>query len=297
MSASASRRSDRVSLTVFLEAEGIDSQSQPFKEVAKTTLISRHGAILILNRALEPGLRIELRRKARHESHRHGLVQIVRKLGELDGGHLYSVAIIDPNNDLWGIEFPPFADSSDALARMLLECSYCRNREVVHLSEMELKGFETNRGIARHCKACGVPTIWIQAHHEHLKKDSIQGNGTEPRTDASGESGSAERRHSARTKAHLTVCIRPADSDDELAVSEEISLGGMSFRSRRRFSPGTRVDVAVPYTEGSANIFVPARIIHSEEIPNAGLFRHGIEYLKSGQLLRKSGEPEHTNAE
>ena len=290
MLAGASRRSDRVSLTVFLEAEGLDNQGQSFKETAQTTLISRHGATLVLNRPLDLGFQIEVRRKAAHESHRHGQVRVIKQLGQQGNGYLYAVSVVDPATDLWGIDFPPFADASDALARMLLECSNCHSREVAHLSELELKGFEMNRGIARHCKTCDVPMFWIQARHEDLAKATPQRNGNETQQAAvvNSEPAGAERRRSPRSKAHLTVCIRCTDSDDELAVSEEISLGGMSFRSRRRFLPETRIDVAVPYVPGGANIFVPARIVHSQEIPTAGLFRHGIEYLRSSQLLRQS---------
>ena len=40
------------------------------------------------------------------------------------------------------IEFPHIAESQEAVARMLLECTYCRAREVVYLNELELRGFE-----------------------------------------------------------------------------------------------------------------------------------------------------------
>ena len=38
------------------------------------------------------------------------------------------------------------------------------------MNELELRAFETNRGIARHCKTCGVPSIWTQAPHEDEDK-------------------------------------------------------------------------------------------------------------------------------
>ena len=44
------------------------------------------------------------------------------------------------------------------------------SREVVYLNELDLRGFEANRGIARHCKVDGVPSIWMQAPHEDEKK-------------------------------------------------------------------------------------------------------------------------------
>ena len=83
-------------------------------------------------------------------------------------------------------------------------------------------------------------------------------------------------------KTRLTACIRQTDTDDELAVCEDISPVGMCFRSKRRYEPGTKIDVAVPYSPEAANIFLPSSVVYSEEIPKAGLFRHGVEYRRPG---------------
>jgi hypothetical protein len=40
------------------------------------------------------------------------------------------------------------------------------------------------------------------------------------------------------------------------------------------------VEVAVPFTPGSGNIFVPVRIVFSQQIPAAGLYRHGAAYIR-----------------
>jgi hypothetical protein len=60
----------------------------------------------------------------------------------------------------------------------------------------------------------------------------------------------------------------------------------MCFRSKRRFATDTGIEVAVPYSPDAANIFLPARIVYSEEIPKAGLFRHGTEYRRVGPPAR-----------
>ena len=81
-------------------------------------------------------------------------------------------------------------------------------------------------------------------------------------------------------KTRLTACIRQANADDELAVCEDISPVGMCFRSKRRYEGQEAIDVAVPYTPEVANIFIPARVVYCEELPKAGLFRHGVEYRR-----------------
>lgn len=288
MSVAGIRRSDRVCLTLFLEAEGTDSEGRSFKEQARTMLISRHGAVVVLNRALAAGQQVQIRRKASHESHRHGPVRIIGLFGHQEEGYVYGVSFVDAENDLWGVEFPPIAESQEAVARMLLECCYCGGREVAYLNELELAGFESNRCIARLCKTCGVPSIWAQAPHEDLKKARARGNGHAIQAQTKPEGTLGERRRVVRLKARLTACVREASADDELAVCEEISSFGLSFRSRKRYTPKTRIEIAVPYTQGSANIFVAAQVVHSEEIPTAGLFRNGIEYLKPGEFLKKN---------
>lgn len=278
------RRSDRVSLTLLLEASGTDRHGQQFTEPSRTLVINRAGAVIVLNRELDPEQQIHLRRQSLTESRRQGRARVVRKLGQQKEGYLYGVEILDADTDLWGVEFPATGESAEAVARMLLECTYCRRREVAYLGELELRGFEANRGIARHCKTCGVPSIWIQTHHEDEKKLAARA-ARGRRVNEAGESATENEqrdRQRTRVKTRLTACIRQSDSDDELAVCEDISPVGMCFRSKRRFDINASVLIAVPYSPDAANIFLPARIVYSEELPKAGLFRHGTEYHRVG---------------
>jgi hypothetical protein len=283
------RRTDRVSLTLLLEVSGTDSRGQEFKEPAQTLLINRGGAVIMFGRELAPDQQIHIRRRAPSESHRGGEVRVIGQFGRQKEGFLYGVEIIDPAVDLWGIEFPSIADSAEAVARMLLECNYCRGREVVHLNELELRAFETNRGIARHCKTCGVPSIWTQAQHEDESKLAARSGRGRHGKDSQGavpSTGEQRDRQRLRLKTRLTACIREPGADDELAVCEDISPVGMCFRSKRRYTADASIDVAVPYSPDAANIFLPARIIYSEEMPKAGLFRHGTEYRRVGPRTR-----------
>jgi len=284
----SARRTDRVSLTLLLEASGRNAKGEEFKSPSKTLLINRTGAVIILDQELAPEQFIHLQRRAPHESHRKGQVRVVGQFGHQKDGYLYGVEIPDPSMDLWGVEFPAIAESTEAVARMLLECTYCRNREVVHMNDLELRAFETNRGIARHCKTCGVPSIWVQAPHEDEDKLNPRRRRSSA-ADAPGAippGGEQRERERLRLKTRLTACIRQTGSDDELAVCEDISPVGMCFRSKRKYAADTAIDVAVPYSPEAANIFLPARVVYSEEMPKAGLFRHGTEYRRIGARTR-----------
>jgi hypothetical protein len=281
MGTAAQRRSDRVSLTLLLEATGKDINEQEFAQPARTMQINRTGAVILLDRDLRPDQQIQIKRQAASESHRVCQVRIVGQFGRQKEGYVYGVEILQPESDVWGVDFPPIAESQEAVARMLLECTYCRAREVVYLNELELRGFETTRGIARYCKVCGVPSIWTQAPHENEKK--IASRAARRGQIAPGEipiGGEQRERQRLRMKTRLTACIRQANADDELAVCEDISPVGMCFRSKRRYDTEASVDVAVPYTPEVANIFIPARVVYCEEMPKAGLFRHGVEYRR-----------------
>lgn len=275
------RRTDRVSLTLLLEVSGTDAHGHSFKESTHTLLINRGGGVIVLEKDLTAGQQIHLRREGNSDPRRAGSVRVVGQFGRQKEGYLYGVEILDPQTDLWGIEFPEIAESAEAVARMLLQCGYCHGREVAYLNVMELRGFEANRGIARYCRACGVPSIWSQAPHEQEKKSSGRGSRSRRSSEAPENPPTEDDkrdRQRVRLKTRLTACIRHSGSDDELAVCEDISPVGMCFRSKRRYEANTHVDVAVPYSPEAANIFLPARIVYSEEIPKAGLFRHGTEY-------------------
>jgi hypothetical protein len=153
-----------------------------------------------------------------------------------------------------------------------MECSFCQRREVVYLNEPELKSFEIRKCVARVCPHCDSPSIWIEAQPEVAP--------VVPDVPDAPNGRVAPRRNRTRVKARVLACIRRRGFQEEVAVCEDLSKGGISFRSRNQYPEGTRVEVAVPFTPGSAAIFVPIRIVSSQAIPAAGLFRHGAAYVR-----------------
>ena len=286
MSATATRRSDRVCLTLLLEVSGTGNDGKSFAAPAHTLLISRHGAVIVCDRVLSPDQRVLVQRTAQNDSHRKGMTRVIGQFGRRGSGFLYGIECLDNSVDLWGVEFPPFEKSEEAVARMLLECTYCHSREVVYLDPLQLQSFEMNRGLARHCKTCDTPSIWVQASHEGVKSGARAASSHVSAAEADSNfptEGPGKRDFPAnvRLKTRLTACVRQPDTDDELAVCEELSAAGLSFRSKRRYGESSRIAIAVPYADATANIFIPARVVKVEEIPSAGLFRHGTEYIKT----------------
>ena len=270
MHADGMRQSDRVNFTMVLEAIWNDADGKDFAVQTHTVLVSRNGAVLLLKAGLPSGQELLLRRVDRSNQVRAARAHVVAEIGKDEGGVLYAVALDDSAINLWDIEFPPIEQAQEALARLLMECSFCQRREVAYLSERDLKTFEARKCIARYCQHCETPAIFTQALPDNIKK--AEPADTTVRVNPS--------RNRTRVKARILACIRHKGFSEEVAVCEDLSRGGLSFRSRNKYPEGSRVEVAVPFTPGSGNIFVPVRIVFSQQIPAAGLYRHGAAYIR-----------------
>ena len=94
MATAAQRRSDRVSLTLLLEASGKDINGEEFAQPARTMQINRTGAVILLDRDLRPDQQILIKRQAPSESHRQSQVRIVGQFGRQKEGYVYGVEIL-----------------------------------------------------------------------------------------------------------------------------------------------------------------------------------------------------------
>ena len=88
------------------------------------------------------------------------------------------------------------------------------------------------------------------------------------------------RRKHARVKVSYSACVRHAERGDDIVTCEDMSRGGLRFKSRQRYYDRTLIDVAVPYLPGQPSIFVPAQIVFTQELPEQQLFRYGVAYLQ-----------------
>ena len=88
------------------------------------------------------------------------------------------------------------------------------------------------------------------------------------------------RRKHVRVKVSYSACVRHAERGDDIVTCEDMSRGGLRFKSRQRYYDRTLIDVAVPYIPGQPSIFVPAQIVFFQELPEQQLFRYGVAYLQ-----------------
>jgi hypothetical protein len=276
MDSRSNRRSDRISISFALEAMGTDAEGRPFLETARTVVVNRHGALLSLNHKLRPGQAVTVRRRTGDGAIRQTEVRVVACEKETTNGGEYGVSFTDPNLDFWGIEFPAPERAVDAVVRLLVECTHCKSQELAYLDSRELKEFEANHLFARQCRMCEAPTIWKQPL-ESMSRGAHEGQHG---SGAGALANGSPERETTRYETRLTACVREKPGTEEMAVCENVSRQGVAFRTRNRYQEGSQVEVAVPYTPGMANVFVPAVVIHVRALPTAGLYRHGARYLR-----------------
>ncbi len=283
------RRSDRVSLSIPIEVMSTDVSGEYFTEHAKTTVLSCHGATIIVNRKLAPNQEVLIRRPA---TNKEAECRVVGQIGGQAGAYVYGVELLDSNENLWGIEFPPPPEPGEAVGRALLQCGGCGNQQVTYLNELELEVFQASLAIALYCKHCRDTTYWKEADFEPRREPKAAPLPLPPTgvvdagPEAPGVVGVEEQPRTQNERKHLRVrttiraCIRHAGFQDEVVGTENVSRGGFCFKSPREYVQGSKIDVALPYTPGPANIFVPGRIVRSRAIRSAALFEYGVAYIK-----------------
>ena len=89
------------------------------------------------------------------------------------------------------------------------------------------------------------------------------------------------RRKHPRIKVNYIALVRHADRGEEFVQCEDVSRGGLRFKSTSRYIEQTLIEVAAPYSSGQPAIFVAAQIVFVQELPEQNLFRYGVQYLNS----------------
>jgi hypothetical protein len=88
------------------------------------------------------------------------------------------------------------------------------------------------------------------------------------------------RRKHPRTKVSYKASIRRSGFTDDIVTCEDMSKGGLCFKSRKQYFKGTDIEVAVPYSPGGNAIYVPAQIAWVVEITKDKLYKCGASYRR-----------------
>ena len=275
-------RSDRVSLEVPIQVAGTDATGRDFTADTRTLVLSRHGAKIVLGRKLVPDQEVSIFCKS---TGKESVARVVGQMGKIPEGYLYGVELLDPEVNLWDIEFPPLSESEKAAARVLLECGHCHSRVLSYLNEFEAEVFEANGFLSRACKRCKDVTVW--------KLCLAQGASEQIPLPVSGEASpellptpparTANERRDLRISLKINACLRDRQGGEDIVVTENVSRAGFSFKSPKSYAVGSIIEVAVPYARDAGNIFTPARVEHAESLPGEQLTVYGVSYIRIHQ--------------
>ena len=279
---SRKRQTDRISLAVPIRVSGETARGEKFDVESRTIVLSRDGASIILKQPLVPEQKILIRHVP---AKREAIFRVVGTIGGQTEGSVYGVAQVEPNADFWGIGFPPMADTKRVVGRLLMECSVCSSRDVVYLNEIEVQVFQANQSLSRPCGGCAQTTVWkgVPSGIPDQQAAKPGGDKTTSDTVVSPQPATVGKRRNTRVNTRLMACIRQAGFGDEVVMTENVSRGGLCFRSSKGYHTGTPIEVSVPYATGGANIFIPARIAHVMKKAGDEFSRIGVAYAQSGE--------------
>ena len=87
------------------------------------------------------------------------------------------------------------------------------------------------------------------------------------------------RRKHLRVRVKFSACVRHPELGEEIVECEDVSKGGLCFRSKRKYAPGTTIEIAAPFSPGEAALFLSAKIQRAEPLGESQFFRYGAAYL------------------
>jgi hypothetical protein len=283
MDSSKPRRSERIALELPISVAGTDGEGQVFLDETVTIVVSRHGAKIGLPRKLFPGQELTLRVLG---APREMTVRVVGQTGAASEVYHYGVELLDPESAaaFWGVEFPE--PEPDFFARVILECSHCRTRELVYLNELEAEVLEVNDRLTRFCKRCSDDSLWKPARVSPAETQAAAAAAEAARPAVPAKRTRNDRQH-VRLSLRVDVCVRHPRFGEEVAITENVSRGGFRFRSPKSYEVGSTIQAALPYTRGAANIFSSARIVYAEKLSTEKTNVYGVAYV-SGPEVRKN---------
>ncbi|HEV2196184.1 MAG TPA: PilZ domain-containing protein [Candidatus Acidoferrum sp.] len=295
------RRSSRIPKEIAILLTGSDIEGKVFSEQTKTVLLSRHGAGIVSRYKLSAEQELILRRL---DTNKETEVRLVGQIGAEGEVYTYGVAFLDSTNNFWGIQFPTPSEEEQKTRVVLMECGSCQTRETVEQSDLESDVYRVNEGIVRFCKNCGSSTFWkrgsedvtaVPAVVEMVQSRSMGWVDEEEQVPALAPVAVAapaepepaarreNRRKHVRTKVTFQACVRSFAHGDDIVTCEDVSRGGLCFKSRKPYVEKFKIEVAAPYTPGMQNFFTPAEIVHVEELKDQKKFRCGVAYLKGAK--------------
>jgi PilZ domain len=281
MPQSSIRRSNRIEEDISIILIGSDTEGRSFLEHTRTILISRHGAGVVSRYKLSPEQELLIRvQGSDHEAD----IRVIGQTGVQSELYIYGVAFLEPQVNFWGREFSSLKSEIKG-PPLTLECSRCGSQESIEHDDLEVDVYAFNQSVVRYCKECASSTVWKVSEtlankiSEPAKRHVSSASSTSAPTPAPPSNLENKRKH-RRAKVDFAACIRRPGFEDDVVVCEDMSRGGVRFKSSRVYFSDATIEIAVPYSPKSTTIFVPAQITHVQQLAKEKLFLCGVSFTK-----------------
>jgi PilZ domain len=262
------RQSERISLALLIQVTGSNLFGDVFLCEGRTEVVSQNGARIRLTQNLAPDQEITIRCV---ETGKEAAARVVGRLSRKSKESVYGVVLLNSPTHPWGINFPPRGDSAGAVGRIVLECLACHTRELAYLDGFELEVLESNETLSRFCKRCTDSTMW--------KKSFEPPPAAQAEHDPDSRNGQ-ERRRESRREVRTIACVRSREFGEDLVKIRNVSRSGLCFEGRRTYEKDWAIEVAIPYSSGGGNIFLPARIARIQSVSPGAFTLYGVEYVR-----------------
>ena len=262
------RQSERITLALPIHVMGSSLFGDSFRCAGWTEIVSQNGARIRLKQNLASEQEITVRCL---ETAMEATARVVGRVVGKSKQNVYGIAFLNPGTHPWGITFPPRGDSAGAVGRIVLECLECQSRELVYLDGFELEVLESNQVLSRFCRPCADSTLW--------KKSFEPLSSSETGAETSPENWQDHRR-GVRREVRTIACIRSREHGEELVRVRNVSRSGLCFEGRRAYEVEWVIEVAIPFSSGGGNIFLPARIARIESLSPGEITLFGVEYTR-----------------
>ena len=295
---SKQRRSGRLTLAVPILLIGTDDDGRVFSEETHTVVLSRYGAGIVSRQKFVAEQELILRAL---ESGREAEVRVVGEIGNQGDLYTYGVTFVNEEGDFWQVEFPPTPVWRPV--GLILECGGCKQIVELKDGDFEFDVCAIHGGLAKFCNECGLLTVWRRSNEAvlHAKLHKEVNAKQQPKTTvqvvelevttgkpedfvplADAMEG-VERRARTRAKVNFSACVRTDAFGDDIVQCLDMSRGGVCFRSSHPYNKQMQVQIAVPFSAQAKDapaIFVRGRIAHVTELPEGGVWRCGVEFVR-----------------
>jgi hypothetical protein len=247
-----------------------------FEAEARTVILNRHGARIQLQRVLKAGQTVRLVNLVNHRMADFRVVGATEPYSEKGGE--YAVAKLNPDINVWGIQFPPPSESEVTTPKALVECRVCHTVALLRLTLVEVEVLESAGIFSRQCDKCRQPTPWGHAETQ-VAMESPPGE-EEMFRDAQAEPAisDANRRQHRRVSLQLPILVRDYYGGAEITKTENVSKGGFCFASEKTYQLGEAVMVICPYDPAGQNIEIRSTMARKREIEGTNKKIYGLRY-------------------